>query len=496
MYGNGYKYKYLYDAWGNCKIVDSSGGDITNSDSVAQLNPFRWKSQYYDSDSKLYFIGQRWYDPERSRYISSASPEMLLQNAGVVFALNLYAFCVSNPVAVLIAMCNYQASLDFYFNGDYESWWDAWGKWVFFGIVGVAATVLACVFSGPCGAAATAATVIATLGKIAAATLIGAAIGLAIGGTIAGIMSAVTGHGFWQGFEDHVSENWVETLVTSFAFAAVSVAATNVIGHFQCFKEGTLVETENGLKPIEEIEVGDKVLAYNEDTGEQAYKKVVRLFRNQTEEWCTVKVKPENGQETFEIVSTPGHKYYLPDNIQNRDLGKHLEYIGYAELSKKWVSAESLKNGDRVLLFDGTYGIIQSVKVNKLTKLETTYNFEVEDFHTYYVGKQRVLVHNANCVKTPDGKDVYRGGNDMTLKQGEYRLDSNGLVKTTHGVSVNTDAGAVAKFGGAYKVQSLPDGLKIIQRGKNLMHFEIVPQYAMPLNQYQSLLYQVQLIPV
>ncbi len=151
---------------------------------------------------------------------------------------------------------------------------------------------------------------------------------------------------------------------------------------------------------------------------------------------------------------------------------------------------------DTLLQSDNKRVIIYAIEVEQLSKAETTYNFEVEDFHTYYVGKQRVLVHNANCVKTPDGKDVYRGGNDMTLKQGEYRLDSNGLVKTTHGVSVNTDAGAVAKFGGAYKVQSLPDGLKFIQRGKNLMHFEIVPQYAMPLNQYQSLLYQVQLIPV
>ncbi len=178
----------------------------------------------------------------------------------------------------------------------------------------------------------------------------------------------------------------------------------------------------------------------------------------------------------------------MPDNTKKRDKGKQIEHIGYAALSENWVSAESLKYGDRVLLFDGTYGIIQSVKVNRLATSEITYNFEVEDFHTYFVGEQRVLVHNANCFKTPDGKDVYRGGNDMTLKQGEYRLDSNGLVKTTHGVPVNTDASAVAKFGGAYKVRSLPDGLKIIQRGKNLMHFEIVPQYAMPLNQYQSLL--------
>ncbi len=436
MYGNGYKYKYLYDAWGNCKIVDSSGGDITNSDSVAQLNPFRWKSQYYDSDSKLYFIGQRWYDPERSRYINSASPEMLLQNAGVVFALNLYAFCVSNPVAVLIAMCNYQASLDFYFNGDYESWWDAWGKWVFFGIAGVAATVLACVFSGPCGAAATAATVIATLGKIAAATLIGAAIGLAIGGTIAGIMSAVTGHGFWQGFEDHVSENWVETLVTSFAFAAVSVAATNVIGHYQCFKEGTLVETENGLKPIEEIEVGDKVLAYDEQTGEQAYKKVVRLFRNQTEEWYHIHVNDE------EIICTGGHPFYV------------------ASLDK-FIPARELKLGDTLLLSDNTCVIIEEIEVEQLSNPETTYNFEVEDYHTYYVTESKILVHN-KCIFDELGvKDFNEVASKYKPDELVSKLDDMGYSKSVSLKNPNSPATIMTSPNGQYtfRIQSInPQG--------------------------------------
>ena len=91
----------------------------------------------------------------------------------------------------------------------------------------------------------------------------------------------------------------------------------------------------------------------------------------------------------------------MPDNTKKRDKGKQIEHIGYAALSENWVSAESLKYGDRVLLFDGTYGIIQSVKVNRLATSEITYNFEVEDFHTYFVGEQRVLVHNANCFKTP-----------------------------------------------------------------------------------------------
>ena len=72
--------------------------------------------------------------------------------------------------------------------------------------------------------------------------------------------------------------------------ANVAAIAVNIAGPKQCFQEGTLVETEAGLKPIEEIEVGDKVLAYDEATGEQAYKAVKQLFRNETLKWCTVSV--------------------------------------------------------------------------------------------------------------------------------------------------------------------------------------------------------------
>ena len=81
------------------------------------------------------------------------------------------------------------------------------------------------------------------------------------------------------------------------------------------------------------------MLAYDEKTGEKAYKLVLRLFRNKSKEWTSVTV---NGTE---IVSTPGHKYYLPE-------------------IKEWVCAAELKVGTKVLLSDGAYGIIEAVIEN------------------------------------------------------------------------------------------------------------------------------------
>ncbi len=65
---------------------------------------------------------------------------------------------------------------------------------------------------------------------------------------------------------------------------------------------------ENGevvRKPIENIAVGTLVLAYDEETGEKAYKEVVRLFRNETKEWYHIHVDGE------EIVCTGGHPFYV-----------------------------------------------------------------------------------------------------------------------------------------------------------------------------------------
>ena len=409
-------------------------------DNPAVLNPFRWKSQYYDSDTELYYIDNRWYDPKRERFISSASPECLLSNAATVFALNLYAFALTNPVAIMLACGSIYPSLDFYFDGTL-SWWERYWRWVVLGI-GVAATIIAVALAPfTCGASAGAGAAIATtLFNIAMGTVIGAATTLAIGGITAGISSALKGNGFWNGFaEYYASVNLADVLLTSFAFAAVGVAISNAVGAFQCFKEGTLVATEDGLKPIENIEVGDKVLAYDEATGEKAYKPVVQLFKNETKRWCTVTVEVDGQEE--QIVSTPGHKYYLPNNNEDREIGKKQEHESYYGLSEKWISACHLKNGDKVLLSDNKYGIVKSVKIHVLKTPETTYNFEVADFHTYYVGEDSVCVHNAGCggdFKKYSAEEIAKRG-DITSEQFHREVKPKILKEAPKNLGKNPD---------------------------------------------------------
>ena len=162
-----------------------------------------------------------------------------------------------------------------------------------------------------------------------------------------------------------------------------------------CFIAGTLVATSDGLKPIEDIEVGDKVLAYDHETGEQAYKPVVRLFRNETDKWYHVHANEQD------ITCTAEHPFYVAD-------------------IDEFVPAKDLKAGQSVLLADGSCAEIDGILVEKLSKSETTYNFEVEDYHTYYVSEDKVLVHNICEVKNFDNFEQAKTYFDSQMGEGAF----------------------------------------------------------------------------
>ena len=70
--------------------------------------------------------------------------------------------------------------------------------------------------------------------------------------------------------------------------------------------------------------------------------------------------------------------------------------------------AKDLKVGQSVLLADGTCAVIEEIRVQKLRAPETTYNFEVEDYHTYYVSNDKVLVHNRCATAIKNDKTISR----------------------------------------------------------------------------------------
>ena len=80
---------YEYDAWGNIiSTTDTSGV------SISTRNPFRYRGYYYDSETGLYYLQSRYYDPEIGRFISADAS----LNGTSVIGCNLYSYCENNPV--------------------------------------------------------------------------------------------------------------------------------------------------------------------------------------------------------------------------------------------------------------------------------------------------------------------------------------------------------------------------------------------------------------
>ena len=92
----------IYDANGNAvaKYTYSAFGIATVSnlteDNLGSLNPFRYRSYYWDNEFGLYYLQSRYYDPTIGRFISPDSPEYL--DPYNVNGLNLYCYCANNPI--------------------------------------------------------------------------------------------------------------------------------------------------------------------------------------------------------------------------------------------------------------------------------------------------------------------------------------------------------------------------------------------------------------
>ena len=173
-----------------------------------------------------------------------------------------------------------------------------------------------------------------------------------------------------------------------------------------CFVAGTTVATATGLVAIEKIRAGDLVWAWDEETGDVALKSVVETYINETTELTHIFVSGE------EIVATPTHPFYCP--------------------VKGWTDAAHLRAGDILVLVNGEYVVVEKVQHELLESPVKVYNFQVADYHTYYVSDNGVLVHNMCSYNPPNGgggktATVHVDGTDVTFGHGGRHLNGTGL---------------------------------------------------------------------
>lgn len=146
-----------------------------------------------------------------------------------------------------------------------------------------------------------------------------------------------------------------------------------------CFPGDTVVRTRDGNKPISEIQVGEEVLSYDQETGKSCYRKVIRTFKRQADR--LVQIVSNDGQS---IQATPEHPFWVD--------------------GKGFVPARNVIAGDNLSATEGCRNTVAGVFSWQVEA--TVYNLEVDGTHTYYANGW--LVHNA-CV-------FYHGASEASIR--------------------------------------------------------------------------------
>ena len=91
--------KYEYDSWGNIlSIKDASGNNITSSSNIGIINPYRYRSYRYDTETGLYYLQSRYYNSEWGRFINF---DNYGGQVGELLSHNGYIYCCNNPVNMI-----------------------------------------------------------------------------------------------------------------------------------------------------------------------------------------------------------------------------------------------------------------------------------------------------------------------------------------------------------------------------------------------------------
>ncbi|GKU75957.1 polymorphic toxin-type HINT domain-containing protein [Paenibacillus sp. L3-i20] len=322
--GNNALNTYTYDLWGNT---------LTATEQVSNI--FRYSGEPWDSTTQLQYLRARWYDPSLGRFINKDTYEGDLGNP---LSQNLYTYVYNNPLKYVDPSGNVpvETILDFLSAGHStykmykEPSWENAGN-LAWDVVSVFVPYAPGSYVGKATKAVT---------KPAVKTTV-----------------------------KYAPKNNADEIRMEKQNARSQKFSCN------CFTAGTKVQTDEGEKPIEEIEVGDKVLSKNEETGEVEYKEVVKLFQKQADEIYYVRIGDE-------VIETTGlHPFWLDE--------------------KGWTLVQDLKVGDLLVSSDGTKLAID--KIEKAPRQATVYNFMVADYHSYFVSNLGIWVHN--CTILTSGKN-------------------------------------------------------------------------------------------
>ena len=187
-------------------------------------------------------------------------------------------------------------------------------------------------------------------------------------------------------------------------------------GTFCSFTPDTLVATPDGDRSIGDIDVGDPVLARNEETGKTSVRGVSAVLRHTDPVTGTVVVDGEA------IETTPEHPFF--------------------SLDRGFVAAEELRVGELVATASGLPGKVEGVSWDGGPA--EMWNLTVDVDHTFFVGERGVWVHNdCDFAVTESGVAIPIGGGKPTVSDTKLKIYVRDLYKPTATIGNGGTADAI-----------------------------------------------------
>ncbi|MFR1062552.1 polymorphic toxin-type HINT domain-containing protein [Intestinibacter bartlettii] len=353
----------------------------------------------YDKNTALYYLNARYYNPEDGRFITE---DTYTGEYSEPSSLHLYAYCQNNPVNNTDPTGNFPWAI-------VSAAWDAYDGYKIakkkklkgWKCVGYVAGYIAVNSLNPFKVVKKAVKVVKSVKKLKKASKIFKRVKKSK--VIAKKIKKVKKVSFKK--KHSVKKTTKKKAITATkkrrkgnAQNRAKLNKNKKLCLGNCFTEDTLVLTEDGLVEIDEIEVGDFVWSEDPETGDITLKEVEATFINKTDTLVFINVDGET------IKTTEGHLFYV-------------EGIG-------WIPASMLQEGDSLSLEDGREVPIQSIKIVDYNYYIFVYNFEVEDFHTYYVSDISVLTHNMCAM--PNIEIWNKGSFESIMDSLEYHYKKHG----------------------------------------------------------------------
>jgi RHS repeat-associated protein len=397
---------YGYTAYGKDDASQFTGVDKPGAQPEGEepYNAFRFDASRWDAQSKTYDMGFRTYDPGLNRFLTRDTYGGALGDMGLAtdpFTNNRYAFAGGNPISFV--------ELDGHLFG--MSWSDIGHAAL--DVVGMVPVV------GEVADVANGIWYAAEGNYVDAALSMASAIPLA-GNAVAAAKLAKTGKKVVEGID---AANDARKAAENAKAVKNGVEATTDAGRAptrtpqpkadeptapkqdtpedsclvrpNSFVPGTKVVMADGSsKAIEDLKVGDRVLATDVESGDNQDRVVTNtrsVEGRKTFITVTVDLDGKAGSKTGSITSTDAHLVWLPD-------------------AGVWAKAEQLTPGMWLQTAAGTW--VQITAVKRTVKHERVHNLTVDGLHSYYVlvDDAALLVHNCGTRLTQAEADTLRVG--------------------------------------------------------------------------------------